>query len=463
MATAKDMLSATASPNKLFGGRRPNDIPIYIIAGIVAVFLIIIATAAAGRSQTSVQEAKKEENNANADAMRFATSIVANNVSGIVPPEEEAPPIPIAKPDEGPPLLASTAVSPVAPWAQGAGGSGNGQIGNNISPPHDDSSDPRMQAVLRAASAKTNVQGADSRASGRSTAMSMHNANLAALQNGGRNGTMTDRDEMIKNRLNMVKEVMGDLPGMGGVGGSRGSSAEGGGYAQFDNTRKIDRWELKEDTQKPRTEFEIRSGSVIPAVLITGINSDIPGSITAQVSMNVYDTATGHHILIPQGSKLMGTYDNAVIFGQSRVLVAWQRIVFPDGKALDIGAMPGSDGVGYAGFGDKVNNHYIRTFASALMMSFITAGVSMSQDDRTSVDGRKTASSAMSEALGQQLGQVSSQVIQKHMNVSPTLEIRPGFIFNVVATKDITLLKPYQPFDYQRQAAAQLQLDPEEE
>jgi type IV secretion system protein VirB10 len=103
-----------------------------------------------------------------------------------------------------------------------------------------------------------------------------------------------------------------------------------------------------------------------------GINSDLPGQIMAQVAQNVYDTPTGKHLLIPQGSRLVGSYSSDVAYGQSRVLVAWQRIVFPDGKAMDIGTMPGADSAGYAGFNDQVNNHYLRLFGSAFLMSGVT-------------------------------------------------------------------------------------------
>jgi type IV secretion system protein VirB10 len=199
-----------------------------------------------------------------------------------------------------------------------------------------------------------------------------------------------------------------------------------------------------------RSPYELRAGFVMAATLISGINSDLPGQIMAQIAQNVFDTATGKYLLLPQGSRLVGSYSSDVAYGQARVLVAWQRIVFPDGKAMDIGAMPGADGVGYAGFNDQVNNHYLRLFGSALLMSAVTAGISYSQQQNQTQTpyGTPSASSAMSEALGQQLGQVTAQLIAKNMNIAPTLEIRPGYRFNVIVTKDMTFSKPYQSFDY---------------
>jgi type IV secretory pathway VirB10-like protein len=124
--------------------------------------------------------------------------------------------------------------------------------------------------------------------------------------------------------------------------------------------------------------------------------------------------------------------------------------VFPDGKTLDIGAMPGSDEAGYAGLTDQVNNHYLRLFGSAILMSGITAGVAFSQENNSNnnINAQPNASSALSEALGQQLGSVTAQMISKNLNISPTLEIRPGFRFNVMCIKDLVLTKPYASFDY---------------
>ena len=146
----------------------------------------------------------------------------------------------------------------------------------------------------------------------------------------------------------------------------------------------------------------------------------------------------------------MGSYASDVTYGQSRVLIAWQRIIFPDGKALDIGSMPGADSAGYSGFYDQVNNHYLRLFGSAIMMSGVVAGVTLSQDSSNtgSTMSQQRAGDVMSAAVGQQLGQVTAEMIRKNMNTSPTLEIRPGYRFNVIVTKDMTFKTAYRQFDY---------------
>ncbi|NLV97035.1 MAG: conjugal transfer protein TrbI [Desulfovibrionales bacterium] len=192
--------------------------------------------------------------------------------------------------------------------------------------------------------------------------------------------------------------------------------------------------------------FEVKTGSVIPGIMITGINSDLPGNIIAQVSQNVFDSATGHSLLLPQGAKLFGVYDSRVIYGQERVLVAWNRIVFPDGSAITLGAMPGSDLSGYAGYADKVDNHYLRIFGSAILMSMISGGMAYTMDTLSGESGnsdKPTLQDEMGSALAAQLGQTTLQLLQKNLNIKPTLEIRPGYQFNVIVTKDMVFQKPY--------------------
>lgn len=184
--------------------------------------------------------------------------------------------------------------------------------------------------------------------------------------------------------------------------------------------------------------YELKAGSIIPAIMIGGLNSDLPGQIIGQVSENVYDSATGKHLLIPQGARLVGTYDNSVTNGQNRVLVAWNRIIFSDGASLNLDMMPASDQSGYAGFNDKVNNHYAKTFGSALLMSIFSAGVQVSQPQATNGQNINSGQT-IAGAIGQQLGQSGSQVIGRNIRVQPTLQIRPGYRFNISVTKDFII------------------------
>lgn len=190
--------------------------------------------------------------------------------------------------------------------------------------------------------------------------------------------------------------------------------------------------------------FELKRGSVIPAMLITGINSDLPGRITAQVSQNVYDSSTGHLVLIPQGAKLLGRYDSKISFGQSRVLVVWTDIIFPNGSTLRIGGMAGTDAEGYGGFNDEVDNHYFKVFGSAILVAAIGAGIDMSMPASSPYGYQQTPTDAARNSFAESFGRVAEQTISKNMNVQPTLEIRPGYVFNVLVDQDMVFPGAYQ-------------------
>ncbi|MGP0039883.1 MAG: TrbI/VirB10 family protein, partial [Rhodomicrobium sp.] len=207
---------------------------------------------------------------------------------------------------------------------------------------------------------------------------------------------------------------------------------------------------LAASREAPRTPYELRAGAIIPAVMTGGANSDLPGQLLAQVSQNVYDTATGRLILIPQGSKLLGVYSSAIATGQERVLVAWTRIVFPDASALDLGQMPGADQSGYAGLSDQVNDHFWKVWSNALLLSAFSAGIQLSQgyggNNQTS---GLNATQTIAASTGQQMGQLGQEIARRNLQIQPTLEIRPGYRFVVQVTKDI-ILRPWVPADKAR-------------
>ncbi|MCA2410814.1 IncP-type conjugal transfer protein TrbI (plasmid) [Rhizobium leguminosarum bv. viciae 248] len=189
---------------------------------------------------------------------------------------------------------------------------------------------------------------------------------------------------------------------------------------------------------------ELKRGSVIPATLITGLNSDLPGRITAQVSQNVYDSATGYRLLIPQGAKLFGRYDSKVSFGQERVLVVWTDLIFPNGSTLQIGGMAGTDAEGYGGFQDKVDRHLWRTFGSAALVAIIGTGIDMSMPESSTLATQDTASDAARRNFAESFGRVAEQTISKNLNVQPTVRIRPGYKFNVLVDQDIIFPSIYR-------------------
>lgn len=247
-------------------------------------------------------------------------------------------------------------------------------------------------------------------------------------------------------RLAQVNASLPEEPHGGSSSLLGSSSGQGKTVEQFN---RQNRWTLENRVEAPASPYIVRAGFVVPAIMLSGISSDLPGQVMAQISQNIYDSATGRYLLIPQGTRLVGTYASDIAYGQSRVMMAWQRLIFPDGKTLDIGAMPGADQSGKAGFKDKVDNHYFRIFGSAILLSGVIAGVTLSQDNRSSRDSdRQRASDALSEALGQTLGNAMAQMFQKNLNIAPTLEIRPGYRFNIMVTKDLTLPGMYRAFDY---------------
>jgi type IV secretion system protein VirB10 len=192
--------------------------------------------------------------------------------------------------------------------------------------------------------------------------------------------------------------------------------------------------------KNPISPYEIKAGHIIPAAMVSGINSDLPGQIIAQVRENVYDTANGEYLLIPQGTRLVGTYDSQIAYGQERVLIAWNRLIFPDSSSLDLKAMPGSDIAGYAGFTDKVDHHYFRTFGSAVLMSVISAGAQLSQPQvSNNTNQAPSTGQTVAASLGSQLSQTGNTLLQKNLNIQPTLKIRPGYLFNVMVNKDLVL------------------------
>ena len=199
--------------------------------------------------------------------------------------------------------------------------------------------------------------------------------------------------------------------------------------------------DLEATLRDPALPYLVMAGTAIPAVMVGGINSDMPGMVVGQVAENVYDTATGNYLLIPQGSRLIGQYDNSVSQGQTRVGVIWNRIIYPDGESIDLGSMEGADQGGYAGFHDLVNTHFWSKIGNALLISIASAGVQLSQPQ--AVNGQNYNSQQIAAAsLGQQFGELGQEYARAGLSIPNTLEIRPGYRFVVMVSKDMHL-RPY--------------------
>jgi type IV secretion system protein VirB10 len=488
-------MAPDASPGvatKRTGVRRVNNVPMYLIGGAMGAFLLVMGMEAADRA--AKQNAIEEANDKGGNSSMFANEIAGDKTGGIVP-ALDVPALQL-EPTPAPLLVARPNLdNPPAPPGGGGPASAPDEEANRIR-------QAKWHLFEEAVKAKTGVQAVAPRSSGSTPGALGTVNNFAQATAPKTRAEMLERIKSVQDQINtqprgdvdptaayQAKKAM-MLAGMsnannaaannygygntyGGYGGygSAGGGLLGGGVPSMDSSAQIqqhtqsgnntgtafadnpsegDRWKMDQSIQSPRTPYEVRAGYVIPATLISGLNSEVQGQIIAQVAQNVYDTPTGKHKLIPTGSRLVGTYDNGIKYGQNRILIAWQRIVFPDGKALDIGAMPGADEAGYAGLQDEVNHHYFRIFGSAVLMSVVTAGISSTQQQQSSgtYGGAPNANNVISAAMGQQLGQVTAQMIAKNLNIAPTLEIRPGFRFNIMVNKDLTFTKPYTAFDY---------------
>jgi type IV secretion system protein TrbI len=199
---------------------------------------------------------------------------------------------------------------------------------------------------------------------------------------------------------------------------------------------------LDQTVLTPANRVYVGAGTMIPAVLLTGINSDLPGMITAQVAETIYDTVTGKHVLIPQGSTLIGEYDSRVTYGQERVLFVWTRVRFPNGSSISLEGMPGTDLSGFSGVRDKVDNHWWKLAQGVVLGSLLGAAAQESYGGGVSAANPALGQLAAAGAA-QNINSAGQQIVQKDLQVQPTLVVRPGQRVAVFVTKDIEL-PPYR-------------------
>jgi type IV secretion system protein VirB10 len=202
---------------------------------------------------------------------------------------------------------------------------------------------------------------------------------------------------------------------------------------------------LKSVRAAPVSAFEIKAGWEIPAVMEQALNSDLPGEVKALVSSSVFDTATGQHLLIPQGSRLVGAYDSRIGYSQDGVQVVWNRIIFPDASSIDLAGMSGTDAYGNAGLRDQVDHHYRRLIGFTALTSLFSAGFALSQRSRQSVLAYPNPGEIAGSAVGQEVSQLGSHITRRNLNVQPTIRIPVGYRFNVRVNRDILFDGPYRP------------------
>ena len=212
----------------------------------------------------------------------------------------------------------------------------------------------------------------------------------------------------------------------------------GGGRREAFLDGGADRRTISPDhVQAPASPYVVQAGAVIAAAMITGLRSDLPGQITAQVTEHVYDGPTGATLLIPQGSRLLGQYDAQIAFGQSRALLVWNRIIFPNGRSIVLERQPGADGAGYAGLQGATNNHWGQIMRAALVSTLLSVGTEASSGDDESELLR-----AIRRGSSDSISQAGRQLVGRSLDVQPTLTIRPGFPVRVIVTRDL-VLEPY--------------------
>ena len=205
--------------------------------------------------------------------------------------------------------------------------------------------------------------------------------------------------------------------------------------------------ETKVSVDSASSPYLVQAGTLVPAVLITEVNSDLPGHVLAQVARDVYDTRSPRIILIPRGAKLIGTYEDQVPVGRDRLLVAWTRVLFPDGRSISLPGLQTKDRAGAGGVSDRVDRHARRTFGTTALLSLIGAGLQLSQPRGAIVGGGyyPSAGQVAAAAVGQQLAEVAAQLLKRDLDARPTIRIRQGLAFNVFLNTDLVFEQPYDP------------------
>ena len=221
------------------------------------------------------------------------------------------------------------------------------------------------------------------------------------------------------------------MPGLAGLTGQPDGTAGQNRHTAFLNG-PVDRQTVAPDrVAPPASPYILQAGAVIPAALITGIRSDLPGQITAQVTENVYDSPTGSLLLIPQGTRIIGQYDDGVTFGQRRVLLVWNRLILPGGRSIVLERLPGADASGYAGLEDGIDYHWWDLMKAAGLSTLLAVGAELATSDEDRLIG------AIRDGAQDTVNQAGQQIVQRQLQVAPTLTIRPGFPVRIIVTRDL--------------------------
>lgn len=438
MSEDDDKLSADVTPDSMAihkkRARRINNWPLFIALIVIVVLACVIALVISDRSKGTGEWEVGERRGGG--AVSIAKEIAGERSGGIVSPKDVPQiPAPTAKPVVASPLpLPRKQAVPVIPPIQKPQqpvlmGKQTQQQRPSDRPSEEENRlrQRRMKGVEAALDSPIKVN--------------VDERNMA----GGRDAMQLEMDRIDRQLENLKYPGTLENDSVTAVSGSNTDSGQGA---------KIKKRLSASMVEAPPSLYTLRIGSIIPAVLESGINSDLEGIVLARVARDVFDTPTRKHVLIPINSLLVGKYESKIAYGQSRIFVMWESITFPDGKVIELGSFPSSTGEGYSGLRDRVNNHYVRLFGSALLMSGILAGVEMTQNDNNNLNNNNNnnnktrMSDSLSEALGQTFGNLLAEMFRRNLDISPTLEIRYGYQFHVMVVQDLVFDGPYRAYDY---------------
>ena len=393
-----DRFEPSAQQKAKQGKSASKRIAIFVFIGAGIVFTLVAM---------SILNAGQKFNGSNAPVNLFEASTGARSISLPRPKPPEPEPVAIPEPVPAPkPQKARPAYVPV--------------------PRVSDLRKQKQEKRLIAANAPTSVQ-----------AFRDSTNNSVASQTPANYDTLAEVSRLLSNApVNTIAQDMGTafMPQQG-----NNNNSDPNGWNRKDAFTKQ---ELPEEYSKfsvvsPRSPLELKAGTLLPCVLISGLNSDLPGNMIAQISENVWDTATGRYLLIPRGSRLIGTYDNQVAYGQSRVLVMWSRLIFPDGSSLVLDNLKGADQSGYSGFKGAVNRHWGSIISSALLVSLLGAGVELAAPTNNGNRDNDDPRSILAENAASAVAEAMSQIIQREANRQPTIKIKPGYRFMIFVQHDI--------------------------
>lgn len=397
-SASPDRFEPSAQQKAKQGKSASKRIAIFVFIGAGIVFTLVAL---------SILNAGQKFNGSNAPMNLFEASTGAQSISIPRPKAPEPEPIPITAPAPAPkPQKVRPAYVPV--------------------PRVSDLRKQKQEKRLIAANAPTNIQ-----------AFKDNTNNNVSSQSPANSDTLAEVSRLLSNAP--VNTTAQNIDGTPFMSQQNNNNSDPNGWNRKDAFTKQ---ELPEEYSKytltsPLSSLELKSGTLLPCVLISGLNSDLPGNMIAQISENVWDTATGRYLLIPRGSRLIGTYDNQISYGQSSVLVMWSRLIFPDGSSLVLDNLKGADQSGYSGFKGAVNRHWGSIISSALLVSLLGAGVELAaptNNDRRDTDDPR---SILAENAATAVAEAMTQIIQREANRQPTIKIKPGYRFMIFVQHDI--------------------------